>query len=426
MAPTNLFTLLRNAQSRSLFILSLLVLALPTGYDVFVNPLLLVVLINTLISARGHDWLKALKNPVFWLPALFYGYYASSVLWAENTTEAWPQLETKLTLLLAPLVLAANARFLRKEDYQRFLKYFVAGNLLTLIFAFGFAVFRAVGAGSMYFMPEHSEQKLSFFTYTMLAEPIMHVGYFSTYVGIGILICMYFIITKTTRILLWYVVGLLLVLGFVMLQGRINILALFAVIGLATFILAVKQRLYKLLALPVGGVVFFMLFVVFGPKSMTQRFTQLPNFEYDISAPASAFNSATYRLAEWKGAALVIAENPFFGTGVGDNRLALHEAYKTLNFHVGVERHFNAHNQYVETTIASGLVGLALLLLLLAGYIFLAVKHKNYLLIAAIGYFALSMLTESMLERAWAVILYAVFFPLFLIKPSNGAIKSKA
>ena len=426
MARINLIKHLLDARSRSLFILSLLVLALPTGYDVFVNPLLLVVLINTLLSARGHDWIKALKSPIVWLPALFYSYYALTALWADHTDEAWPQLETKLTLLLAPFVLAANARFLRKPDYSWFLKLFVAGNVITLFYAFGYALNRAFEAGSAYYVFPESQKAVSFFTYTMLAEPIMHVGYFSTYIGIGMLICIYMIYNKINNKAVWIAGLVFLFVGFIMLQGRINILALFAVIAVATLLVAIKQRLYKLLAIPIAGIVLFILFVVFGPKSITQRLTQLPDFDYDISAPASEFNSATFRLAEWKGAAVVIQENPLFGTGVGDNRIALQDAYASIGFNVGLERHYNAHNQYLETTIASGMVGLALLLILLIGYAYMAVKNRDYLLLAAMSYFALSMITESMLERAWAVILYAVFFPLMLLFSANGATNKRA
>ena len=147
---------------------------------------------------------------------------------------------------------------------------------------------------------------------------------------------------------------------------------------------------------------------------MSSRYLQLPDFEYDISADASAFNSATYRLAEWKGAFTVISEHRFFGTGVGDNRDGLIDAYEKLGFYVGVERRYNAHNQYLETWIASGLVGLLLLLTLFGYWIYRLVRYGDFSSLFALLFFMLCMLTESMLERAWAVIFLALYFPVIL------------
>jgi O-antigen ligase len=415
LARTNLINQLLDAKSRSLFIISLVFLVLPSGYDVFINPLLLVLLLNTIISVKGSDWLAAIKTPVFYLPAMFYAYYAASMLWAENPSNAGLQLETKLTLFAAPLVLAANHRFLKYANRNRLLSLFVLGNVLTMVYLFAIAIARALEEGSTYLVVEETGKHISFFTYTMLAEPLMHVGYLSTYVGVAILICVYMLIFDGGR--RWVIVPTLLFLfvSLFLLQGRINILALFAILGLALVAFAIKSRAYKWLGLPVLGMVLVAIFLIFGPKTLTQRFMQVPDFSYDISAPAEEFNSATYRLAEWSGALYVIKQNPLFGTGVGDNRTALQKAYKEIGFNVGVERNYNAHNQYLETTIASGIVGLLLLLILLIGYGWLAFKNRDLLIVYSILFFVLCMLTESMLERAWAVVFFAVFFPVMLL-----------
>lgn len=415
MARTNLINQLLDAKSRSLFIISLILLVIPSGYDVFINPLLLVLLLNTLLSAKGSDWVAALKNPIFYLPALFYAYYAASMLWAENHVDAGLQLETKLTLFAAPLVLAANQRFLQDASRNRLLTVFVLGNVLTMMYLFAIAISNAIEAGSTYLVVEETGRHVSFFTYTMLAEPLMHVGYLSTYVGVAILTTIYMLIDGFGKRWILLPTLLFLLLSLLLLQGRMNILALIATLGLALVGYAIKRRSYKWLGLPVLGMLLVALFLVFGPKTFTQRFMQVPDFSYDISAPAEEFNSATYRLAEWSGAVHVIKEVPLIGTGVGDNRAALQQAYKEIGFNVGLERNFNAHNQYLETALASGLIGLFLLLLLLVGYVWFAAKNKDWLMVISILFFALCMLTESMLERAWAVVFFAVFYPVMLL-----------
>jgi len=139
----------------------------------------------------------------------------------------------------------------------------------------------------------------------------------------------------------------------------------------------------------------------------------MPDFSYDISG--NTFNSATYRLAEWSCAMDVIKEHPLAGTGLGDNREALLKSYENRGFWSGLEMRFNAHNQYIETTLSTGLIGLIFLLLLLGAYAQLAFKNKDWLSLSALVFFAMCLLTESMFERAWAVLLFAIYFPLMLL-----------
>jgi O-antigen ligase len=415
LAPIPLIKQLLEAKSRSVFVISLVLLVLPTGNEYLINPLLLAVLLNTLISVKGSDWLAALKNPVFLLPAVFYAYYASTILWADNKTDAGLQLETKLTLFAATLVMAANKRHLLYAKQLNLMAVFVLGNVVTMIYAFAYAAYRTYSTGSFYHVLEDGAAGGNFFIYTELSADIMHVGYLSTYVGVALIISLYLAIWGEAKRKIWGLVSVFLLISLIMLQGRINVLAFILVVGIATLAYAIKQKAYKWLVVPVIPIALFALVLAFGPESLSKRFLQVPDFSYDITAPAEEFNSATYRLAEWAGAALVISEHPLFGTGVGDNREALQAAYSELGFHVGVERHYNAHNQYLETTIASGFVGLVLLILLITGYLRLAYNRGDYAMVLALLFFAFCMLTESMLERAWAVVLFSVFFPVMLL-----------
>jgi O-antigen ligase len=199
-----------------------------------------------------------------------------------------------------------------------------------------------------------------------------------------------------------------------MLQGRMNVLALLLVAVIAVIYYIVKYRAFKWLLLPVLPILILVVAVPFLPDALVERYFQIPDFEYDISADASQFNSATYRLAEWKGATALIVENPVFGTGVGDNRQALVDKYEELGFYVGVERKYNAHNQYLETTVASGFVGLLFLLFFIGFWMKRSLQNKDVAIFFALLFFAFCMLTESMFERAWAVIFFAVFFSVML------------
>jgi O-antigen ligase len=81
---------------------------------------------------------------------------------------------------------------------------------------------------------------------------------------------------------------------------------------------------------------------------------------------------------------------------------------------------FNCHNQYVETTLATGFLGLFFLLLMLIVYGKIAIQNKDWLSLSTLLFFAMSMLTESMFERAWAVLLFTFYFPLMLFSGTKS------
>ena len=243
----------------------------------------------------------------------------------------------------------------------------------------------------------------------------MHVAYLSTMVGVACITVFHEIVTEAKSRFKNGFLLLLLLFYMFMLQGRMNVLALIIVMAFAFLIYVVQYRNWKWLFLPILPIILVAVLFPILPESVSSRYLQLPDLNYDISGEESDFNSATYRFAEWKGAGEVIAEHFFFGTGVGDNRDALINAYEEIGFHVGVDHRYNAHNQYIETFIASGLVGFLLLLSFMGYWLYKLFQAKDLSALLGLLFFMLCMLTESMLERAWAVIFLAVYFSVMVL-----------
>ena len=58
------------------------------------------------------------------------------------------------------------------------------------------------------------------------------------------------------------------------------------------------------------------------------------------------------RVVHWKAVLKRIGnENLMFGSGTGDGHTGLYEEYLNLNFETGFLNKYNAHNQYLETTL---------------------------------------------------------------------------
>ena len=61
----------------------------------------------------------------------------------------------------------------------------------------------------------------------------------------------------------------------------------------------------------------------------------------------------------------LIAEKPLFGYGTSDEKEVLLEAYEQEGFYHFAKKKLNAHNQYLQTGIAVGVVGMLVLMLML-------------------------------------------------------------
>ncbi len=405
----------QNSSKRLLLLLLVLFFILPFGKGTLINIVLTLFLIHSFISVSKQGWKSALRSPIFILPGAYLVFQGLSILWASDVSEGLIQFNIKMGLLVIPFVLVANKSLFKTGFRPKIIQAFLWGNVVAGLFVFAYAAYRVLSSGSWFFTLPGSDYRHYYFLYEDLAEPLMHPGYLSTYIGFAIIIALYLLLFKQTqKRLLTGLVLFFLFFTLVMLQGRINILALFAVLGLGAIIATFKLKAYKWLVLPAAPLVLLLGFVLFASPQMKSRYFQAPDFSYDISG--NDFNSATYRLAEWLCAFDVIEENIWLGVGMGDNRKALQDAYKERAFWAGAERKFNAHNQYVETSIATGLAGFILLLILLVGYGRLAWRQKKYGLLSCLVFFAISMLTESMFERTWALNLFAIFFPVMLLK----------
>ncbi len=341
----------------------------------------------------------------------FFIFLALSFYWSENKAVFWDKLGTKASFALFPLLTI----FRIKVNLLELLKYFIASNLMAMLLALIMAAWRSIKAGSLYFYSDAGEVLGSYFTYGELAQDFMHPGYMALHMAVSILAIFFFwrhfisryghFTTYSAFAALWLFVFLL--------QGRMVLLSLLLV--LAIWVLLNLRKLFnsRILYVLLGLMVFGFLVLTLMPDRFLKRYTELPKMQFEFDADLSAFNSATLRLAEWSCAKEVVYENAWFGVGLGDGETALQQKYRDKNFVLGMEYKFNAHNQYLETAISNGLIGVLFLILLLSAFGWVFVKEGFGFSMALLLLFALSFITESIIERAWGVLLFNVLlFPM--------------
>ena len=355
------------------------------------------------------------KTRAYYLPfLLFYTLYLISVFYSQNTDEAKVKILIKLPLLILPLLLSIYFGSVRKDIVQKILRNYVLIFALSTPYFLFAALYRTAKNGSMYYTYEETGEVIStYFTYAGLTEWVIHPAYLSLWAGTAFLITLFYVIQNKKSILYWTVLICLLLLVLLS-QSRMNILALiFVLIVLAIVFLFQKYTVVKSFALLglfafISGVILYLL-----PQKVLGRFSNLTSLHYNIEAETfhEGFNGITIRLAEWKCAFQEIKKRPLFGSGIGDAHYHLRESYKRNNFLYGYREKFNAHNQFIETTLAIGLIGLASLIYIFIPVIRDAIRKKSFHVLAATGYIVLCFLTESYLERQWGVVFLGMMLP---------------
>ncbi|MFN4298720.1 MAG: O-antigen ligase family protein [Thermaurantimonas sp.] len=348
--------------------------------------------------------------------ALYLVYFISS-FYSENVEEAKQKLAIKVPLVFLPFVMNLYLKNVDQNVKFKILRNLVILFALSTPYFLSVGLYRSLKSGSLYYTyPETGEIISTYFTYVGLSEWVIHPAYLSIWVG-SVFILSLFLLLNNYKKIFYVIASLSLFTLLILLQSRMNILAFLALFFI-TFVFylirkySFKLNLFILLGIAMLGSTLYRI----APESIKGRFSDLSSLKYNIEAETfqEGFNGITIRLAEWKCALQEIAKRPFFGSGIGDARFDLENSYLRNNFKYGYREKFNAHNQFIETTIATGLLGLTALLGIFVYSIFYSYHCKKWHALLVLLYIFLCFLTESYLERQWGVVFFSFIIPLLL------------
>lgn len=332
------------------------------------------------------------------------------LLYADNFHQAGFELEKKMSLFIFPLVLFYSPR-LKGKEVRIILLSFVFGCLVTGLFCIGMATYRFIESNDSSF----------FFHHELSGLAGMHAAYLSMYCcfSIAILLCNYSEELGLLRLrdrMLYYVCLCIFVILIFLLASRTQLLILFiGSIGYFTFHFSKKYTLLKSVLGAIAIGVFIVSLAFLFPKNR-ERFKEAINYkgEYSLS---TKWGEQQMRPLMWSCAIELIKDNPIKGAGTGDGEDELQKCY-SRNDYVSLlyfeNSRFNAHNQFLEIAVELGLIGLLVFLLSLFAPAAEAWRHKKVLYLIFVLVFAVSCLTESMLERQNGVVFFG-FFNSFLV-----------
>ncbi|MFD2698170.1 O-antigen ligase family protein [Mesonia sediminis] len=111
--------------------------------------------------------------------------------------------------------------------------------------------------------------------------------------------------------------------------------------------------------------------------------------------------------------------NKLLGAGLDKSQVLLNNSYRANNF-FGYKSNYNTHNQYLQTMLENGWMGICILLFAIIYGFIKAIKQKKYLFLGVLMIFCIFFLTESILERQLGILSFLIFLPLsYLYKNEN-------
>ncbi|MGA1373548.1 MAG: O-antigen ligase family protein [Flavobacteriales bacterium] len=315
--------------------------------------------------------------PGLWVagPLVYYTLHVAGVLWSEHTAEAWFALEVKLGLIAVPLLGSWEWTRLDAADRRRLLP--------LLVQVFGAALAVRVGFSLLRVTLHALETGLPEFTYAALSHPF-HPSYLALYATVWWILARPRAAQST---------GVGVLLG--MLQSKAGLLVGAAgAVGLGLGLNRTWRR--AALGIALGCAVGVAAAGALGRSRMEAASSGAPS------------GSTSGRLQAWTAAVEVIAEAPG-GVGTGDVVPALVERYTASGADYARTRKMNAHSTYLQTAVATGLLGLLVVLVWWGACAWDAARRKAWPAFAVVGVIAAHGVVESLLELQQGVVGVAFF-----------------
>ncbi len=388
------------------FLLLPLGINLPTPFFVIS---IILGLINFFKSRKKFD----LENKIVLLFPLYFIIMSFSLFYTDNIPDGLNILQRSLSLFLFPLIF-----LFVKEDASTVRKLFdflLLGLVISFFINFSIAIYNSASIIKGGFSFEISMDDFTAFLDVFVHgwnyfvgdefSKLINPSYLSLYI---LLVLSYYLKNRLDTGLRTFIVVLLFLYLFLLASiAAYMILVIMSI--LLTFNIKDKNRKHTMLIMLLLGLIVFLNNPrVFDFYSKVKDFGNI--IEYDNSTSEKA------RFLSWEASVELIKEAPLLGYGIGDANDVLIEKYEELGYTYNYENKYNAHNQFLQTFLQTGVIGFGVLVII---FILLAThmkRSKNEFSVFLILF--VSLIFESMLVRFNGIVFFSIVIPLLLKKRS--------
>lgn len=336
---------------------------------------------------------------------IFYLIHIIGVFYSSNKDSALFDLQIKLPMLILPIIFIFLPKsFLTKDKLWQYIFAIITGLFITIFYCFTFGIIRAV-SNSLPIMPEIIYRKLS---------ANFHPSYLSLFAATGLVLTYKISLNNIFKHLkssglIKTIIIVLISIFLIMLSSRTGFIAMIiAYLWILFDMFFVRKR--KILAIITLLIVSLSLLLILNTDILSLRYNNaINNISQDNNIKPEQ-SSMSQRNFIYSNSINLISENIVFGVGTGDVKSKFEELYERENVHF--HSYLNAHNQYLQTTIALGLVGLLILLSLFLFPMIKMIKEKEFFLLTLFLLIGFSFLFESMLERNMGIYFFVLIYVL--------------
>lgn len=369
-------------------------------------PLFILLALSILFTSRG---VKPIRNKKLLFIVGLYFLTALSLVYTNNSNATLFNLEVKFSLLIFPVLLYFSNVDL-KNNLTPILKSFIEGCIAATVINFCLAAYSY-----------SIESNISHFFYKELSS-FSHVSYYSMYLCFAVAILYSFIFFPTKKNYIKPAINISLIILF-------SIALLFSVskTGIITLVIlhlsAIGYWIKKHNKAKYGIAIIISIFLSLGILYKTSSIVsnRIDGFSVGmLKSHKSPTTSTEMRIAAWEQAIILAKEKPVIGYGTGDVTDNLIKRYKIMNYKKLKEKGLNTHNQFLQTLLGSGVIGLLYIAFLIFFPLF-KINSKSFILyLFFLTIIILNFMTESMLETQSGIVFFAFFITLFY-----GALPSK-
>lgn len=406
----------------------LCVVTLP--WAIVANNVALIFLTLVWIAEGGFQkkWKQFKTAKWAWPFLLYYMLLMVGMAYTTEPSTGWASVERKIPFLILPII-AATARTIDERSFRFLKQSFIYSCLAVTLVCISVAAYHYLYGSTAENFDAYTLQNFDalhpgvptawmHFSYIQLAKWAgLHPGYLSMY----LVFCLVILFTENHQsntgkivhaIIACFIVGFLALLAI-----RMAIIAFFCA---AIYLIIIKKTLKNQLqsVASIAGASFILAFLLWlNPVARFRVIEEPLTTTYQADKSVIQWNSVSYRLLEWEGSWSVIKANWLVGVGTGGGEAAMNNFYNHFNGST-IGLGLNAHNQFLQTWMEYGLVGLVLFSLCLWAGLYPMRFEPAYACFILI--FSLMCLTESVAERQKGIIFFMVFQSLFLSSTKKG------
>lgn len=350
--------------------------------------------------------------PTHLLFILLYSAYIIGIYFAFQISDGLKYAEYKLVFLIIPLL------FSFKPLFKINITPAVAGLLL------GVLLNTVKGAIASYTCVVAGGETMNCWTSSWFSY-IHHPSYFSSFIiiAIGGIWLVFYKKRKYFKSLLLLLTTIICLCSYMLCFSLAGLLFLFLVIGVLVMYYLVK-KFNVLIAFTIGvATLLVSSYLLFQTPKFQVEFQEMKTSNQAYFSDTDEFlyskGNGAYimgneiRLIMWTLSSQLIIEHPF-GVGTGNVDYYMAQKLKKYKMDHVIEHKYNPHNQFLQTTLEIGVLGLFLYLGILISALVIAYRNKSFFLILIVSALVFHSLFESMLQRQSGVVFYTFWIVLMV------------